>query len=131
MRRPTIACAILVAVTGASPALSQGEFPFERDLVLEARAMKGSKRMPVLAIEQNGRAQIDLWCKRGQGTAAIDGGAITITVGDLKDEPCTPERAQADADMIEALGGVTGWSVRGDMVTLTGAKTMKFRAATN
>jgi heat shock protein HslJ len=131
MRRPIFACAILAVVTGASPALSQGEFPFERDLVLEARAMKGSKRLPVLAIEQNGRAQLDLWCKRGRGMAAIDGGAMTITVGDMKDEPCTPERAQADADMIEALGGVTGWSVRGDMVTLTGAKTMKFRAATN
>ncbi len=131
MRRLTIACAILAAVTIPSPSLSQAEFPFDRDLVLEARAMKGSKRLPVLAIEQNGRAQIDLWCKRGQGTAAINGGAMTITVGDMKDEPCTPERAQADADMIEALGSVTSWSVRGDMVTLTGAKSMKFRAATN
>ena len=79
MRRPIVACVILVSVSGTLPALSQAQFPYERDLVLEARAMRGSKRLPVLTIEQNGRAQIDLWCKRGRGTAAIDGGAITIT----------------------------------------------------
>lgn len=131
MRRTTIACVILASVSATLPALGQGQFPYERDLVLEARAMKGSKRLPVLTIEANGRAQIDLWCKRGRGTAAIDGGAITITVGDMKDEPCTPERTQADEEVIEALGSMTGWSLRGDMVTLTGAKQLRFRAATN
>lgn len=131
MRRSFVACVFLAIAANAAPALSQGQFPYERDLVLEARAMRGSKRLPVLAIEQSGRAQIDLWCKRGRGTAAIDGGAITITVGDMKDEPCTPERAQADEEMIEALGAVTGWSVQGDMVTLTGAKQLRFRAASN
>jgi heat shock protein HslJ len=131
MRRPTIACVILAVVTSASPAFSQAQFPYERDLVLDARAMRGSKRLPILTIETNGRAQIDLWCKRGQGTAAIDGGALTIVVGEMKDEPCTPERAQADEEMIAALGGVTGWSQRGDMVTLSGATPLRFRAATN
>ena len=93
--------------------------------------MRGGKRVPVLSVEQNGRAQIDLWCKRGGGQAAIAGDAITITVGDMKDEPCTPERAQADEDMLAALSGVTNWSARGDVVTLTGAKALRFRAATN
>ena len=115
----------------AAAAQAQSEFPYERDLVLDARAMRGSKRVPVLSIEQNGRAQIDLWCKRGGGQAAIAGDAITITVGDMKDEPCTPERAQADEDMLAVLSGVTNWSARGDVVTLTGAKTLRFRAATN
>ena len=113
------------------PAVAQSEFPYDRDLMLDARAMRGGKRVPVLSIEQNGRAQIDLWCKRGGGQAAIAGDAITITVGAMKDEPCTPERAQADEEMLAALAGVTNWSARSNMVTLTGAKTLRFRAATN
>jgi hypothetical protein len=68
----------------AVPAVAQSEFPYDRDLVLDARAMRGGKRVPVLSIEQNGRAQIDLWCKRGDGQAAIAGDAITITVGAMR-----------------------------------------------
>ena len=120
-----LACAFVTA------ALAQPGFPYDRDLVLDARAMRGSKRVPVLAVSPDGRAQIDLWCKRGQGQAAIAGSAITFTLGAMVDEPCTPERAPADEDMLAALAGVTNWSVRGDVVTLTGAKPLRFRLATN
>lgn len=120
-----------LALVATPSALAQAEFPYDRDLVLDARAMRGSKRLPVLSIEQNGRAQIDLWCKRGPGQAAISADAITITVGAMNEEPCTPERAQADEEMLAALAGVTGWSARGDIVTLTGAKPLRFRLATN
>ena len=113
------------------PAIAQSEFPYDRDLMLDARAMRGGKRVPVLSIEQNGRAQIDLWCKRGDGQAVIAGDTITIILGTMKDESCTPERAQADADMLAALAGVTNWSARGNAVTLSGATTLRFRAATN
>jgi heat shock protein HslJ len=133
MHRDVSRAVVLIASLAfwAGAAQAQSEFPYDRDLVLDARAMRGSKRVPVLSVEQSGRAQIDLWCKRGGGQAAIAGDAITITVGDMKDEPCTPERAQADEDTLAALSGVTNWSARGDVVTLTGAKTLRFRAATN
>ena len=132
MHAVKIALAWLVAVAAlVAPAVAQSAFPYDRDLVLDARAMRGGKRLPVLSVEQNGRAQIDLWCKRGDGQAAIAGDTITIIVGTMRDESCTPERMQADEDMLEALSGVTNWSARGDAVTLTGAKTLKFRAATN
>ena len=132
MRRSGAGCVVaLVLVIGAPAAQAQSEFPYDRDLVLDARPMSGGKRVPVLAIESNGRAQIDLWCKRGAGQAAISGDAITITPGAMTDEPCTPERAQADDEMLAALAQVTGWSARGDMVTLTGARPLRFRLATN
>jgi heat shock protein HslJ len=135
MRRSRVACVLVFAfplvLSVASSAQAQAEFPYDRDLVLEARAMRGSKRLPVIAIESNGRAQIDLWCKRGQGQAAIVGDTIAITVAAMNDEPCTPERTQADEDMLAALAGATNWSARGDVVTLTGAKTLRFRVATN
>ena len=68
-------------------------------MVLDVRPMRGSKtRADPDASRLSGRAQIDLWCKRGEGQAAIAGGAMTITVGAMKDEPCTAERAQADED---------------------------------
>ena len=120
-----------IAMLAACVAVAQSGFPYDRDMVLEARAMRGSKRLPVLAISADGRAQIDLWCKRGLGQAAIAGDTITITPGAMADEPCTPERAQADEDMLAALAGVTNWSARGDVVTLTGAKPLRFRLATN
>jgi heat shock protein HslJ len=120
--------AVLILQIGAS---AQSAFPYDRDMVLDARPMRGSKRVPVLSIEQNGRAQIDLWCKRGQGQATITGDTITIAVGAMTDEPCTAERAQADAEVIAALSEATAWSRRGDIVTLTGGKPLRFRAATN
>lgn len=125
-----LAVASVVAVLVA-PAIAQSEFPYDRDLMLDARAMRGGKRVPVLSVEQSGRAQIDLWCKRGDGQAAIAGDTITITVLAMKDESCTPERAQADEEMLEALAGATNWSAHGNIVTLTGARTLRFRAATN
>jgi heat shock protein HslJ len=123
-----VVLAILLALGGAAQAQ---EFPYDRDLVLDARAMRGSKRLPVIAIGADGQAQIDLWCKRGQGRAEITGDAITITIGTMRDEPCTAERQQADEEMLAALAGVTGWSARGDVVTLTGAKPLRFRTAAN
>ena len=111
--------------------IAQSAFPYDRDMVLETRPMRGGKRVPVLAIEPGGRAQIDLWCKRGQGQTAITGDTITIAIGAMRDEPCTAERAQADEDMIAALSQVTRWSRRGDVVTLTGATPLRFRLATN
>jgi heat shock protein HslJ len=134
MRRPLVASAsILIFITalGTVPAKAQSEFPFDRDLVLEVRPMRGSKRVPVLAVGADGQAQIDLWCKRGKGQATIAGGSITIAIGAMNDEPCTPERAQADEDMLAALMQATGWSQRGDVVTLSGARPLRFRLATN
>ena len=119
---------VLLSLGGAAQAQ---DFPYDRDLVLEARAMRGSKRLPVIAVSPDGQAQIDLWCKRGTGQVAIAGDAITITVGTMRDEPCAAERQQADEDMLAALAGVTSWSARGDVVTLTGATALRFRVASN
>ena len=128
MRR-CVAC--ILAFVSVTAAFAQSDFPYDRDMVLDARPMRGGKRVPVLAIGAGGRAQIDLWCKRGEGQAAIAGDTITIIIGAMADEPCTPERTLADEDMIAALAGVTNWAMRGDVVTLTGAKPLRFRLASH
>ena len=126
LRLSVIATAVAIATSAASQ-----DFPFDRDLVLDSRAMRGSKRLPVIAISQNGSVQIDLWCKRGTGQATLAGDTMTIAIGAMKDEPCTPERAQTDEEMIATLTQVTGWSLRGEVVTLTGANPLRFRASSN
>ncbi|MBV8838602.1 MAG: META domain-containing protein [Alphaproteobacteria bacterium] len=127
-----IAAQVVAAQVIAVQVIAQAEFPYERDLVLDARPMRGGKRVPILSIDSSGRAQIDLWCKRGQGQAVIAGDTITVLVGAMRDEPCSPERAQADEEMLAALSQVTNWSQRGETVTFTGGNTtLRFRAASN
>jgi hypothetical protein len=120
--------AVIFCLLFASAAQAQ-DFPYDRDLVLDARPMRGGKRVPVLAIDASGQAQIDLWCKRGQGQAVIAGETITIIIRTMNEEACTPERGQADEQMILALSQVTTWSIRGDVVTFDGGTPLRFRAA--
>jgi heat shock protein HslJ len=126
--RTALALALIACAVSAH---AQSAFPYDRDMVLDARPMRGGKRVPILSVETGGRAQIDLWCKRGEGQAVVAGETLTIIVGEMREEACTPERAQADEDMLAALAGVTGWSLRGDVMTLVGAKPLRFRLATN
>src|ERR1043166_7871834 len=127
--RKSAACLVMFALI--CPALAQSEFPYDRDMVLDARPMRGGKRVPVLAIAADGSAQIDLWCKRGQGQAVIAGDTITIIVRAMNDEVCTAERAQADEELIAALSAVANWSMRGDIVAFTGGATLRFRLASH
>jgi len=122
--------AFVVGLLLACAAQAQ-DFPYNRDLVLDARPMRGGKRVPVLSIDASGAAQIDLWCKRGTGQAVIAGETITLIVGTMADDGCTGERAQADEQLIAALSQVTSWSFRGDVVTLNGGAALRFRAASN
>jgi heat shock protein HslJ len=122
---------LTIAMSAATLAQAQSGFPYDRDLVFEAQPMRGSKRVPILTFGRDGKMQIDLWCKRGEGQASVTGDVLTITVGTMNDEPCSPERAQADEEMLAALAAVTGISLDGDIVTLTGPTPLRFRAATN
>ena len=122
----------LTMAMSAAVAQAQGEFPYDRDLVFEAQPMRGSKRVPILTFDRAGKMQIDLWCKRGEGQASITNGVLTITVGTMTDEAgCSTERTAADDEMLAALAAVTGIALDGDIVTLTGPKPLRFRAATN
>ncbi len=49
------------------------------DLLLDAPPMKGSKRVPIVEIDEDGTAVIDLWCDRVEGRAEVSGDTITIT----------------------------------------------------
>jgi heat shock protein HslJ len=139
MNRPWLAsrrAALLVlgvAITTAatSAIAAQPEFPFGRELLLDAPPMKGSKRVPSLDIAENGLADIELWCSSVKGQLVVAGDTITILTGAKTERSCTPERARGDDDVLAGLTEVTNWRREGEFLVLTGARTMRFRLQTN
>jgi heat shock protein HslJ len=119
---------VVVCVDNAS---AQEDFPFERELLFDARPMKGSKRVPGIEVQSDGTAAIDLWCDSLQGRVVVNADAITIMPGEKTDRQCAPERVQADSELIEALTQVSNWRWDGDAVTLIGPKPLRFRLQTN
>ena len=133
LRRAAVAVALgATAAACLAPAVAaQSEFPFGRELLLDARPMKGSKRVPILDIDEKGLAEIDLWCNSVKGQMVVAGDTITIITGEKTDRTCAPERAQADDDVLAALNQVTNWRREGDVLVLIGTRTMRFRLQTN
>jgi hypothetical protein len=120
----------------ADGAAAEDGFPFDRELILDAAPMRGSKRIPILEIAENGRASIDLWCASLKGAVTVADTSITITPGEpnpafASAAQCTPERMRSDDDLLAALSQVTNWRRRGDVVELIGATRLRFRLMTN
>jgi hypothetical protein len=112
-------------------------FPFGSELILDAKPMRGSKRVPMLQIEENGTAAIDLWCVSLRGQATVGDIALAI-VPDLSEGPgntpqieCDLDRKNRDAELLAALTQVTGWRKSGDVVELSGPSLLRFRLMTN
>lgn len=126
------ACAVAAggAICGAARGAEQA-FPYGRELMLDVPPMKGVKRVPMLEVDEKGLAVIDLWCDSVKGQMVIAGDTITILTGNKSNGSCPPERAQADDDVLAALNQVTNWKREGDILVLTGARTMRFRLQTN
>jgi hypothetical protein len=114
-------------------------FPFGQELLLDAAPMRPGKRMPILTVEANGDARIDLWCRTVPARVEITDMAMKIEAAPLPEElpamqgagQCTPERIKADEEMLASIVQVTEWRREGDAILLIGPASMKFRPATN
>src|SRR5215813_5696020 len=113
---------MLLGVTTALPA----EFPFERELLLEAKPLPGSKRVPMLEITRDGRAVVDLWCRSGEARVKLEDDMIEFTLGAMREEGCTPERTQRDEALAAALGKVMNWSMEDDVLALIGPTELRY-----
>ena len=135
MVRTPVARAFALGLVGlfisAACVRAQEDFPFEHELMLDARPMKGSKRIPTLSVEPDGAATIDLWCNSMQARINVTGETISISAGEKGDQTCAPERQQADDDLAAALVAATSWRWDGDNLLLIGPKTLRFRQQTN
>ena len=122
---------LLVSAIGAAAA-TETSFPFGSELMLDVAPMPGSKRIPMIEIEENGAASIDLWCASVEGQANVgDDDTITIVAGALPQAQCTPERQSRDDNLMAALSQVTKWRRNGEVIELLGAATLRFRLLTN
>ena len=106
-------------------------FPFDRDLMLDAAPMRGSKRIPMLQIEDNGTASIDLWCASVHASATVGETSITIVAEPAEPAQCTPERQSGDETLLTALSQVTTWRRNGEVIELVGPTTLHYREMTN
>lgn len=99
--------------------------------------MRPGKRMPILTIEENGTARLDLWCRTVSARVEISDMAIRIEPGPLPEDlpamqsagQCTPERIKADEEILAAFSQVTGWRRQGEAIVLEGGTTLRFRAS--
>ena len=57
------AAAVLVLLSVCVGGIAAEPFPFGQELLLDAAPMRPGKRMPILTVEANGDARIDLWCR--------------------------------------------------------------------
>jgi hypothetical protein len=135
--RQIFACAALAVILSSGLATAADQFPFDQELLLDAAPMRPAKRMPILTVEPNGNAKIDLWCRTVLVQVEISDATIKIEAGPLPEDlpamqsagQCTPERMQADEEMLAALVQVTGWRREAEGVVLEGLKELKFRAS--
>lgn len=127
--------ALLLILCG--PGLSGEPFPFDQELLLDAAPMRPGKRMPILTVEPNGSARIDLWCRTVPARVEISEAEMKIEAGPLPEElpamqsagQCTPERIQADEEMLTTLTQVTSWRRDGEGVVLQGRQNLNFRVS--
>jgi heat shock protein HslJ len=125
------ALASVVMISQAGVAIHAQEVPFEGELLLDARPMPGSKRIPNMDVAANGTIALEMWCNRVEGQVVVAGDTLTVITGQPTERGCSPEQARADADLIEALNSVTNWRRQGDSVLLIGPKTLRFKVPTN
>jgi META domain len=132
-RQVAVTLALVPAVIAfkSVPASADDGFPFGFEMTLETAPQLGSKRLPTLEIGDNGEATLDLWCKSGKGQFSVAGNTVIFVPGPLQDRSCPPARAQADDDLIAALGEAATWKRQGDLVSFIGTKPLRFRINTN
>ncbi len=106
-------------------------FPFGTALMLDAAPLRGSKRIPMIEIQENGMASIDLWCASARAQATVGDNSITIVPGDLQSPQCEPERQSRDEKLLAALTQVSNWRRNGELIELLGATPLRFRLMTN
>jgi hypothetical protein len=126
-----IGVAFVFAITALQAAHAEDGFPFGLEMTLDAARQPGSKRLPNLEIGDNGEVVLELWCKGGKGQFSVAGNTVVFVAAPLEDRACPPARAQADDDLVAALGEATTWKRQGDLVSFVGTKSLRFRINTN
>ena len=75
--------ALAVCVLAGSVAADAGErgFPYSSELMMDAKPMRGSKRVPMLVIGAKGDAKIEGWCNNTEAQLVVAADTLTILTG--------------------------------------------------
>ena len=125
--------ALAVCVLGGIVAAHAAErgFPYNSELMMDAKPLRGSKRVPMLVIGAKGEAKIEGWCNNVEAQMVVAADTLTILTGASTEQQCPAERMRADQDLMAVLMEITHWRRDGDVLTLRGGKTLRFRTMTN
>jgi heat shock protein HslJ len=125
--------ALAVCILGGIVAADAAErgFPYNSELMMDAKPMRGSKRVPMLVIGAKGETKIEGWCNVTEAQLVVAGDTLTILTGASTEQQCPAERMRADQDLMAVLMEITHWRRDGDVLTLRGTKTLRFRTLTN
>lgn len=124
-------CVAVAMLAMSTLARAEDGFPFGTELTLEALPQAGSKRIPNIEIGDNGEVVLELWCKGGKGQFSVAGNTVIFVPGQIQDRSCPQARAQADDDLVAALSSVETWKRQGEVLTLNGPKSLRFRTTGN
>ena len=125
-----VAAAVVMSMADR-PVRASEPFPFGSERMLDVAPMHGSRRVPMIEIEDDGTASIDLWCASLKAQATVNNAAITIVADDAPPAQCDPDRQARDAELLATLTQVTGWRRSGELIELTGAAPLRFHLMTN
>ena len=126
-----VVCAAAAVLVTCTVARAEEGFPFGTEMTLEAVPQPGSKRIPNIEIGDHGEVVLELWCKGGKGQFSVAGNTVIFVPGPIQDRSCPPAKAQADDELVAALAAVETWKRQGDVLTLVGPKTLRFRTNGN
>jgi heat shock protein HslJ len=137
--RCSVVCFVVALLVIAGRARAIEPFPFDQELILDVRPMAPVKRVPVLSVGTNGRARIDLWCRTANAQVELADRTIRIEPLPLSEAlprymsegQCTPERMQADEEVLGMLAQVETWRAQGSAVVLSGPTTLRFRVSSH
>src|SRR3954470_21404477 len=121
----------VTALTLDRPLAAAEGFPFDQEMLLDAKPMRGSKRVPSLEIRADGAILIDLWCNSVQGQLVVAADTVTVMTGPKTDRACPADQLRGDEEMLSALQQVTNWRREGDSLVLIGPQSLRFYRATN
>jgi heat shock protein HslJ len=132
-RRPRVFVVFVAAFIAGMVTADAAErgFPYNSELIMDAKPMRGSKRVPMLVIGAKGEAKIEGWCNNVEAQMVVAADTLTILTGASTEQQCPAERMRADEDLMAALMEITHWRRDGDVLTLRGTKTVRFRTLTN
>jgi len=128
---PVAAAFFATAVPTVAASAPEHGFPYGSELRMDARPIAGSKRVPLLEVESDGAAALDLWCDSVQSRFVVAGDTVTIILGPRTQRACTSAQTQADGELLAALEAVTLWRREGDGVVLVGPRELRFMPSTN